>query len=65
MCEKIAFKIVESNNTEEVNIDVKDVEDYIGPSHFRSSKMYKVMPPGVIVGLAYNEYGGSTLYIEA
>ena len=23
------------------------------------------MPPGVVMGLAYNEYGGSALYIEA
>jgi len=44
---------------------VNNVEDFIGASHFRSGKMYKEMPPGVVMGLAYNEYGGSALYIEA
>jgi ATP-dependent Lon protease len=56
---------VESDNTDEVIVDIANIEDLIGPPQFSSSKIYREMPAGVVVGLAYNEYGGSTLYIEA
>jgi ATP-dependent Lon protease len=41
------------------------LETFIGSPRFSSNKIYQVTPPGVVAGLAYNEYGGSILYIEA
>ena len=41
-----------------------NVEDYIGPPIFSSKKFYKELPPGVVIGLAYNSVGGGILYIE-
>jgi ATP-dependent Lon protease len=44
-----------------------NIEDFIGPPIFQSKKFYDAYktPPGVVMGLAYNAYGGSVLYIEA
>lgn len=42
-----------------------NIEEFIGTPKFSSNRIYKQTPPGVVVGLAYNEYGGSILYIEA
>ena len=44
-----------------------NLEDFIGPPLFSTSKFYDAYksPPGVVMGLAYNAYGGSVLYIEA
>ena len=65
VCEKIAFKIVESGNTEEILIDEGNIEEFIGTANYQSKKFYKVMPPGTVIGLAYNSHGGSILYIES
>ena len=47
-------------------MDVDNIEEYIGHPLYRSAKFYSTLPPpGVVIGLAYNEYGGSILYIES
>lgn len=56
---------MENENQGNVVVDTDNVEDFIGPPVFSSAKMYDEIPPGVVIGLAYNEYGGSILYIEA
>mgnify|MGYP002631209901 FL=1 len=65
ICERIAFKIVENDNHDEVVVTEDNLEDFIGTAIFQSKRFYKMMPPGVVVGLAYSSYGGSILYIEA
>lgn len=41
------------------------MKDLVGLPIFSDKKMYQgIPPPGVIVGLAYNSYGGSIMYIE-
>lgn len=50
----------------DIVIDVNNIEKYIGHPIFKSSKFYGLLPPpGVVIGLAYNDYGGSILYIES
>lgn len=41
------------------------LEHFIGSPKFDSKRIYQETPPGVVIGLAYNEYGGSILFIEA
>lgn len=65
ICEKIAFKLVEDPDCQKVVIGESNVEDFLGSAVFSSKKIYKQQPPGVVVGLAYNAYGGGILYIEA
>ena len=66
ICEKIAFKVVESGEDFEcLNITRENIEDFIGPPIFSSKRIYDVTPPGVVIGLAYNQIGGGILFIEA
>jgi len=64
ICERIAFNIVEKDNSEDVVVTEDNLEDFIGTAMFQSRRFYKDMPAGVVVGLAYSSYGGSILYIE-
>ena len=68
IAEKIAYEIVDSEGKEqrEILVDVDTIDKFIGHPLYRSSKFYTTYPPsGVVIGLAYNEYGGSILYIES
>ncbi|CAO3641617.1 unnamed protein product [Cunninghamella blakesleeana] len=48
-----------------VEIDAKNLRDYVGPAVFHSDRLYENTPPGVIMGLAWTSMGGSSLYIES
>lgn len=49
-----------------VKITAKDIESYLGKPIFTSESFHGPRPPvGVVSGLAWTAYGGSTLYIEA
>jgi ATP-dependent Lon protease len=66
--EKIAFRIINNieegkNVGEEIVIKTKDLVTILGQPKFSDFK-YKNLPPGVVIGLAYTEYGGSLLYLE-
>jgi ATP-dependent Lon protease len=37
----------------------------IGHPRFASSRIYQETPVGVVIGLAYTEYGGSLIFLEA
>jgi ATP-dependent Lon protease len=63
--EKVAFKIVESDNSVDITVTQDNLEDFIGTARYSSGKFYKTMPPGVVIGLAYSSHGGSILYIES
>ena len=60
---KVAFKLV--NDKEElVNVDEKNLSDFVGKPIFTSDRMYDLTPPGVVTGLAWTSMGGSILFIE-
>ncbi|KAJ3373011.1 ATP-dependent Lon protease pim1 [Kappamyces sp. JEL0680] len=66
---KAAFKIVDEQRdaSEEnaITITPENLSDFVGPPTFTSDRMYDVTPPGVVMGLAWTQMGGSTLYIES
>ena len=77
LLEKIAFKIIEfvekSENTEiediklnfeKIVITKKNLKEYLGAKIFDKDDLYDKLIPGVVKGLAYNNFGGSVLYIE-
>ena len=41
------------------------LHDLVGVAPFKSDRIFDVMPPGVVMGLAWTAMGGSTLYTEA
>jgi len=63
--QKTALKIVENPNVNIVEITNSNLEDFVGPPHFRKEKYYIAPTVGVVTGLAYNEVGGSVLYVES
>ncbi|OTB03302.1 hypothetical protein M426DRAFT_321870 [Hypoxylon sp. CI-4A] len=48
-----------------VQINKENLKDYVGPPIFTSDRLYDVTPPGVAMGLAWTQLGGSAMYIES
>lgn len=61
--EKIALKIVQNDTDVRVNVD--NLKKFVGAAHFSSKRLYDKIPRGVAIGLGYNIYGGTILYVEA
>jgi Lon-like ATP-dependent protease len=61
--EKIAMKIVQ--NDTDVTVTPDNLRHFIGGAHFSSRKIYERTPKGVSIGLGFNNYGGTILYVEA
>nr|CAI5832994.1 unnamed protein product [Callosobruchus analis] len=60
---KVAFKVVK-DDASFVQVDSKNLQEFVGKPVFTHDRMYPVTPPGVVMGLAWTAMGGSTLYIE-
>ncbi|KAI6087972.1 ATP-dependent protease La [Hypoxylon rubiginosum] len=59
---RVALKVPDSVH---VVIDKENLKDYVGPPIFTSDRLYDVTPPGVAMGLAWTQLGGSAMYIES
>ncbi|KAH7030939.1 Lon protease C-terminal proteolytic domain-containing protein [Microdochium trichocladiopsis] len=59
---RVALKVPEDL---EVVINKDNLKDYVGPPVFTSDRLYDVTPPGVAMGLAWTQLGGSAMYIES
>lgn len=60
-----ATLILAKKKEKKVKISKKNVSDYIGKPYFYTEELYNKKIPGVALGLAWTNYGGATLYIEA
>lgn len=61
---KIALKIVEGHEPKVV-VTEASVREMLGPEAIPPEKFRKVLPAGVVTGLAWTETGGDVLYLEA
>ncbi|WP_281861662.1 endopeptidase La [Candidatus Borrelia fainii] len=62
---KVARKLIEDKSVKAYQISKENLEEYIGIPVFRKEEfLNKVMSPGMVMGLAWTNYGGSTLVIE-
>ena len=59
---RVALKIPDSVH---VVIDKDNLKDYVGPPVFTSDRLYDVTPPGVTMGLAWTQMGGTAMYVES
>jgi ATP-dependent Lon protease len=64
ICRKSAMKIVNEEN-QKIRLSNKNLEEYLGVPRYTSDDKRKDNEIGVINGLAWTEYGGDVLYIEA
>jgi ATP-dependent Lon protease len=64
---KIARKVVKkvvAGEEKEVNIDTKNLPDFLGIPKFKSGELETENRVGIVTGLAWTEYGGEILKIE-
>ena len=64
---KIARKVVKkvvSGEKKEIDIDIKNLPEFLGVPKFKSSELESESRVGVVTGLAWTEYGGEILKIE-
>ncbi len=64
---KIARKVVKkvvSGEEKEVNINSKNLPDFLGVPKFKSGELESENRVGIVTGLAWTEYGGEILKIE-
>jgi len=64
---KVARKVVKkvvSGEEKEVNINLKNLHDYLGIQKFKFGELESEDKIGVVTGLAWTEYGGEILKIE-
>ncbi|MDP8231921.1 MAG: endopeptidase La, partial [Candidatus Zophobacter franzmannii] len=47
------------------SVTKRNIKEFLGKPIFTSEHLYKRTFPGVVLGLAWTPYGGTTLYIEA
>ncbi|MCL2704704.1 MAG: endopeptidase La [Spirochaetaceae bacterium] len=62
---KIAKQIVLDGKKPPVTISAKEIETYLGPPQFRPEEIKKITKPGMVIGLAWTNFGGDTLMIES
>lgn len=59
-----AIKNILLNNVKKVDIDIDNLEEYIGKPKFSHNMIDSNDQIGVVTGLAYTQFGGDTLSIE-
>ena len=64
ICRKAAKRMVTAK-AGNVQVDVKDLIELIGNRVFSKDDPFQELQPGVVMGLAWTQLGGETLYIEA
>ncbi|MBB6042991.1 endopeptidase La [Borreliella yangtzensis] len=61
---KVARKLIENTEIKSYQISNDNLEEYVGVPVFRKESMSNAMYSGMVMGLAWTNYGGSTLMIE-
>ena len=64
VCRNVAAKIA-GDEIESMSVGVNDVQDILGKRKFFSDVAERTTVPGVATGLAWTQYGGDILFIEA
>jgi ATP-dependent Lon protease len=62
---KIAKQIVLNEGSAPYTIDGESISDFLGKAYFRDDENKQISQPGMATGLAWTNFGGDTLVIEA
>lgn len=57
--------ILTDNKQYTIEVSKHNLRKFIGQARFSSKRLYDSVPKGVSIGLGFNNYGGTILYIEA
>ena len=58
-------EVIEAKAGETVRVEARDLEELLGPERFVHEVAERIVPPGVVTGLAWTPVGGDILFIEA
>ncbi len=64
LCRKVARKLVQSGEQQQISIGAADIEAYLGVRKYRFGLVEEKDEIGVVTGLAWTEVGGELLQIE-
>jgi len=64
ICRGVARRVVEGD-LERLDVDEKEVREYLGPQKFFSEVAERITAPGIATGLAWTPVGGDILFVEA
>ncbi len=53
------------DKVEHVDVNASNLVSFVGQPSFHSDRLYDLTPPGVVMGMAWTQMGGATLYVEA
>jgi ATP-dependent Lon protease len=65
LCRGMAEKVLAPDAALPLTVEVKDLEDLLGPERHVHEVAERINPPGVATGLAWTPQGGEILFIEA
>jgi ATP-dependent Lon protease len=68
LCRVSTTKILaqsEEGKTGPVQVTIADLDEMLGPERFSPEAAQKLVPPGVVTGLAWTPVGGEILFIES
>ena len=65
LCRSTPERVLQEGAELPVRIDVPFIEDVLGPEKYVKEIVDRLLPPGVVVGLAWTPVGGEILFIEA
>lgn len=65
VCRASTEKVLASSAVLPVRVELKDLEEILGPERYIHEVAERIAPPGVVTGLAWTPQGGEILFIEA
>ena len=65
ICRKIARKFAKSAKMKAVNVNTRSVQKYLGPIQYRKSQVEEKDQVGIVIGLAWTQFGGELLFVES
>ena len=64
ICRKTAMRLLADEDCKRIQINQKNVEDYLGVRKFLPDRMHTQDQVGIVTGLAWTSVGGDTLEVE-
>jgi ATP-dependent Lon protease len=64
ICRKVAKEVLKDKDKTEFVITEKSVAKYLGPYRFKQEQIEEKDPVGMVVGLAWTQFGGELLCVE-
>lgn len=65
LCRASTEKVLKAEKNQTVRVELKDLDEILGPEKFIHEIAERVAQPGVVTGLAWTPMGGEILFVEA